>query len=112
VTEYTLTLPYFVCTEWGTQCVKNCGSNNACASSCRQDHPCGALSPQRVNTTSSATMEPTASQTTKALYTGALGATGSSKPDQGAAMPVFEASRLYGLAAAAVGVFAGFGLLL
>lgn len=42
VTMYSLTLPYFICQEWGTQCVAACGSDSTCASNCRQNHPCGA----------------------------------------------------------------------
>ena len=31
VSEYSLTLPFFVCQEWGNQCVKGCGMNaNQC----------------------------------------------------------------------------------
>jgi hypothetical protein len=54
VSEYSLTLPFFVCQEWGNQCVKGCGMGaNECASSCRQDNPCGALNPSKPNATSS-----------------------------------------------------------
>ncbi|KAL2287893.1 hypothetical protein FJTKL_04680 [Diaporthe vaccinii] len=52
VSEYSLTLPYFVCTEWGNQCVKGCGLDSSCASACRQDHPCGASNPSTANETS------------------------------------------------------------
>lgn len=34
-TEYSQTIPYFICTEYNTQCVANCGRDSACASSCR-----------------------------------------------------------------------------
>ena len=53
VSEYSLTIPYFTCTEWGNQCVERCEGDSACASSCRQDHPCGALNPTRENKTKS-----------------------------------------------------------
>ncbi|GAM85983.1 hypothetical protein ANO11243_039930 [Dothideomycetidae sp. 11243] len=59
--EYSQTLPYYVCTEWGTQCVAGCGSDSNCASECRVDHPCGAQDPTRVNTTTASTMSATAS---------------------------------------------------
>ncbi len=57
VSEYSLTLPYFVCTEWGTQCVNACGSDNTCASACRQDHPCGAQRPKTNYTTTTSSSE-------------------------------------------------------
>jgi hypothetical protein len=59
--QYSLTIPYYICTETNNQCVNNCGGNSACQSSCRQDHPCGAQDPPRVNTASaSSTMSATA----------------------------------------------------
>lgn len=51
VSEYSQTLPFFICQQWGTQCVANCGNGNtACQSSCTADHPCGAQNPTRQNT--------------------------------------------------------------
>ncbi|KAK4164234.1 hypothetical protein QBC43DRAFT_318392 [Cladorrhinum sp. PSN259] len=63
MTQYTLTLPYHVCTAWGTECVKSCGSNNQCSGACREDNPCGAQSPTRVNATSTSTTSTTAAPT-------------------------------------------------
>ncbi|CZT19431.1 uncharacterized protein RCC_05282 [Ramularia collo-cygni] len=62
VSEYSQTLPFFICQEWGTQCVANCGNGNtACQSSCTADHPCGAQNPTRQNTsTLTSTMSSTA----------------------------------------------------
>lgn len=60
LSEYSLTLPFFICQEWGNQCVTNCNGDSNCASDCRQNHPCGALNPTRVNeTTTSSTGTPT-----------------------------------------------------
>ncbi|KAI0384116.1 hypothetical protein F5Y04DRAFT_249011 [Hypomontagnella monticulosa] len=93
VSEYSLTLPYFVCQEWGDQCVKGCGQDNNCASACRENHPCGAQNPTRVNTTSSSahpSATSTGSQSTDAagaIYTGLAGSnddSGSSTPGNGA----------------------------
>ena len=77
VTEYTQTMPYFTCTEWGNQCVKACGtSDSSCAASCRADHPCGAQDPVKPNATASATpskssgVSPTQSSTDEAQNTG------------------------------------------
>ncbi|KAF2754197.1 hypothetical protein EJ05DRAFT_504298 [Pseudovirgaria hyperparasitica] len=53
LTEYSLTIPFYECQEFGNQCVKNCGlANNACADRCRADNLCGAQSPTLSNTTS------------------------------------------------------------
>lgn len=64
ISEYSLTMPYYLCQEWGNQCVKKC-NDNACASNCREQHPCGATDPKQYNITSSTsgTSDPTASQT-------------------------------------------------
>ena len=64
VTQYTQTMPFFICQEWGNQCVTGCNGDNACSSSCRQDHPCGAQDPIRPNSsTISSTMSSSASRT-------------------------------------------------
>ena len=62
VSEYSQTLPFFVCQEWGNQCVAGCGNFDAsCASDCRQNHPCGALDPSPPNKTATQTLGATAS---------------------------------------------------
>jgi len=64
VTQYTQTMPFFICQEWGNQCVTGCNGDNACSSSCRQDHPCGAQDPIKPNSsTISSTMSSSASRT-------------------------------------------------
>ncbi|KAI1392740.1 uncharacterized protein F4822DRAFT_139278 [Hypoxylon trugodes] len=78
VSEYSLTLPYFVCQEWGDQCVTACGQDNTCSSACREDHPCGASNPTRVNSTSSsstpsATKSGSEATDSNAIYTGLAG---------------------------------------
>lgn len=63
MTEYSITVPYHICQHWQEDCVKGCyAGNNLCQSSCREDHPCGATDPTRVNVTSTATTT-TASRT-------------------------------------------------
>lgn len=120
MTEYTLTLPYHMCQEWGNQCVEKCGLGaNQCAGDCREQNPCGALDPQRVNATSSASSmpEPTASSTDSAedgIFTGMDGASGDeddldSPPSAAAGL---EASRAMGFAILVGGVFGGFALAL
>lgn len=118
ISEYSLTLPFFVCQEWGTQCVAACGQDNTCSSNCRQDHPCGALSPTRANTTSSAagtTATASNSATTSGqIFTGLGGgssATGTAKSNFAA--PKFEAGRsLVGVVLTLGGLAAGFTLIL
>lgn len=120
VSEYTLTLPYFVCTEWGTQCEKACGSDSTCAASCRQDHPCGAQKPKTNYTTTSSTMEstaaPTATTTSNQVFDGIPGAT--TTPTQQAASnnknsaAAIEFGRGYGLFVVAGSLFAGFAMML
>jgi hypothetical protein len=36
VTQYSQTLPFYICRQWGIQCVANCGTGaNTCADKCR-----------------------------------------------------------------------------
>ncbi|ROW07966.1 hypothetical protein VMCG_03402 [Cytospora schulzeri] len=111
VSEYSLTLPYFVCVEYGSQCVTACGQNNTCSAACRSDHPCGAQHPKTSNATSTAAST-TASSTADAtaVYSGLAGQTGSSSSASGP--PSFEILRLYGTAGM-LGLFSlGFAYLL
>ncbi|KAK4462096.1 hypothetical protein QBC42DRAFT_268693 [Cladorrhinum samala] len=114
MTEFTLTLPYHVCTAWGTQCVAGCGSNNQCAASCREDHPCGAQSPIRVNATSSSTSTsaaPTSTATDGASFDGfADGSSNDNGKGKNAGATTFGSASSVGVVAA--GLFAGFALLL
>jgi len=119
VSEYSLTLPYHTCVEWGNQCVKDCGlSDNACSSSCREDNPCGALDPTPKNETKATeTTSSTASATaTDTIFTtlsgdgGSSSSSSSSNSNSGAAAMAFGHS--YGLAVVAGGLFAGFTLML
>ncbi|KJZ76989.1 hypothetical protein HIM_03866 [Hirsutella minnesotensis 3608] len=109
VSEYTLTLPYFICQEWGNQCVKNCNGANQCAADCREKNPCGATSPRRENKTTS-TVKPSASQTDdgNTLFTGNPGDSSGDKKGAGLTL---EVGRTYGMALVLTGLFAGFALL-
>lgn len=129
VSQYSQTLPYFVCTEWGNQCVTNCGTDNNCASLCRSQHPCGALDPVRVNTsTISSTMSSTSTGVPAGASTGASGtvytgfggsaatstSSGSSSTgtSSSSAAMALEVGQAYGLVMVAAGLFGGFALLL
>ena len=114
ISEYSLTLPYYVCQEWGNQCVKGCGQDNECSSKCREDHPCGAQNPSRHNATKTDTASsPDATDDPNAIYTGAPGSSDnsgdlSSKKAAGVALDV---GRSYGLAIIFASLFAGFAML-
>lgn len=76
VSEYSLTIPFFMCQEWGNQCEKDCGNDATCATSCREDNPCGAQTP-RLPTPLPTTLAPTASasetEDNTVIYTGSPG---------------------------------------
>ncbi|KXL41355.1 hypothetical protein M433DRAFT_139032 [Acidomyces richmondensis BFW] len=128
VSEYTQTLPYFICQEWGTQCVSNCGNDNTCASNCRSQHPCGAQHPIRANSsTISATKTPTgttslpAGATTNSagqtIYSGFGGAAAStSGSSAGSAVHVqaaaLNAGQTFGVLGLIGALFGGFAFLL
>ncbi len=98
-------MPYFVCQEWGNQCVKACGMDNECSSDCRENHPCGAQSPKRVNSTTSSTMSATASSSSSGqVYTGIPG---SDNTQGNLAAPVLEAGRSLGFVIVLGGIVAG-----
>lgn len=119
VSEYSLTLPYFVCQEWGNQCVAKCGNSNTCASDCRQNHPCGAQDPTKVNTTKTATVTTasatgSSTNTDDTIYTDVGSSTSTStadSKDKGGAAMALEAGSRWGLAVVLGSMFAGFALL-
>jgi len=128
ITEYSQTLPYFICQQWGNTCVENCNGDNSCQSACREDHPCGAQDPYRGNTSLPTTMASTAaatgtdgsaSNTIPVTGFGGASETGSSDSnnnggsnDQGGAGSIFMPSAGLGLAAVFGSVFLGFAVLL
>ncbi|KAG6004622.1 hypothetical protein E4U21_000898 [Claviceps maximensis] len=113
VSEYSLSLPYFVCQEWVLQCQRACDTN-ACKSDCVQNHPCGAQNPQKVNTTTSVESGSTATATdgSNTIFTDSPGAgtdgDGSGKKGAAAAL---EVGRTYGLVIVLTSLFVGFALL-
>lgn len=122
VSEYSLTLPFYVCQEWGNQCVEDCKGSASCASSCREDNPCGASNPKKYNTTSTATdsaaVKATASATDdpNTVYTGTPGSdddddseSAESTKTNGAS--VIEVGRTWGLTIILGTIFTGFAML-
>lgn len=72
LTQFSQTMPFFICQEWGNQCVTACNGDNACSSACREDHPCGAQDPVKPNSsTISSTMSTSASGSRTAGEAGA-----------------------------------------
>lgn len=61
-TEYTQTIPYFLCTYTVENCVQNCGQYDpTCAENCRTGRVCGATNPSRVTSTKSGSSPATTS---------------------------------------------------
>lgn len=121
--EYSQTIPFFICQEYGTQCVAGCAGNTPCQSACRDDHPCGAQNPTRVNVTStSSTVTATtlsAGATTGSgggvVYNGLGGGattTASSSDKKNGAQAALDLGRTYGLLAVFTGIFVGFALVM
>jgi len=120
--EYSQTLPYFVCTEYGSQCIAGCGGNTACQSDCRSQHPCGAQDPPRINvTTTSSSMTATTvpvgatSGAAGVVYTGLGGSAATTAPSTGTkngAQAGLDLGRSYGLAVVFAGIFTGFTLVM
>lgn len=111
ISEYSLTLPFYVCQEWGNQCVKACGQNNQCSGDCRDDHPCGALNPTRVNSTTASTMSATGTTSTNEIFTGLAGGSSSGTP-QGNVAPALASGGAVGLVVVIGGLVGGLALLL
>ncbi|QPC63638.1 hypothetical protein HYE67_005869 [Fusarium culmorum] len=123
MSEYSLTLPFYVCQEWGNQCVGDCAGSASCASDCRQNNPCGAQDPKKYNTTSTATgtgaVKATASATDDAntVYTDTPGSDSDDNDSDSPASTksngasVIEVGRTWGLTIVLGTMFAGFAML-
>ncbi|KAL7949696.1 hypothetical protein V8C42DRAFT_219040 [Trichoderma barbatum] len=116
ISEYTLTLPFFICQEFVVQCRAKCGIDNTCASNCAEDNPCGATDPKRYNSTSTATSTTAQATSTTAgpdtIYTdGPGGGSTGGKGGKSMAAPMVEVGRAYGLAVVLGSMFVGFALL-
>ncbi|KAH6687830.1 hypothetical protein F5X68DRAFT_206319 [Plectosphaerella plurivora] len=120
MTEYSLTLPFHMCQEWGNQCVAACGlANNQCSSDCRQNNLCGAQNPEQINVTStsaspSATAATTTTSSNGGIFTGLDGSSPSDdeEDDSPSAAAVLESNRALGVALLIGGFVGGFAYLL
>ncbi|KAL2001224.1 hypothetical protein VTN02DRAFT_2085 [Thermoascus thermophilus] len=115
--EYSQTIPYFVCTEHNNQCVNNCNGVASCQSACRQDNPCGAQDPKRYNITTTAVPSATASASSTSasdvIYDGfGSSATATADKGLGARSLALEIGQVYGVFALVAGFTAGFAFLL
>lgn len=120
--EYSQTIPYFICTENNNQCVDACNGLNTCQDECRAKNPCGAQDPKRVNTSTITTMTATGTNGASASGTGVFTGFGSgaasttgakSGGGTGAATrTIINIGQVYGLAVVVIGFFAGFAIVL
>ncbi|KAH8689085.1 hypothetical protein BGW36DRAFT_402122 [Talaromyces proteolyticus] len=119
--EYSQTIPYFVCTAYNSQCQTNCNGDSTCQAKCVQQHACGAQEPTRYNatTTASATATSTSADPGNVIYTGwgtagAVAATGSSGSSTGIAtrQMMLEMGQVYGLFIVVAGLIGGFAVVL
>ncbi|KAL5113640.1 hypothetical protein ACEQ8H_008479 [Pleosporales sp. CAS-2024a] len=127
ITQYSETLPFYICQAWGNQCVLDCGPGaNACANDCRVNHPCGAQNPDRsggpnnfsgpaVSSLASGAASPTKSPSPSIPLTGfGSSSTGSttSFTSQGGAAGLVVPTAAMGLGALCGSVFLGFAMYL
>lgn len=101
--EYSQTMPYYICTEANNQCVAKC-STSACAASCRSDHPCGAQDPKRVNVTTTSAAATTSTTMPSTMRT--------NESTGGAARFSVEMGHIYGTCVLIGGFIVGFAVLL
>jgi len=115
--EFSQTIPYFECSEFNNQCVAACASgDSACQSACRDNHPCGAQNPTRVNTTTSSTTSTASSTNSDGTVYNGLG-TSSTTPSsdsshKSGSHSALDLGQSYGLAVVFAGIFAGFALIM
>ena len=116
MTEYSLTIPFHICIEWGQQCVAGCGGVNTCQAACTEDHPCGAQDPSRGNATATTTTSTAAATSSAPVVHDGFGdsstTTGSTVAKPNAARAALDLGRSYGLAIVFAGIFAAFGFIM
>lgn len=109
--EFSQTIPYFLCTDRNNLCVVNCEGDSACQSSCRQDNPCGAQDPTRVTlTTSLSTASATASS--DEIKGNSDDKNEGDDGGSGAGRLALEIGQVYGVGVMVAGFVGGFALLL
>jgi hypothetical protein len=114
--QYSQTIPYFECTEYNSQCVDACNGDSTCQSACVQDHPCGAQSPIRVNTSTITTMRATSTgaAASTVVYTGfgnSATPTAATKSSTGAAHKALKIGEMYGVGILVAGISLGLAIM-
>ncbi|OJD32824.1 cdp-alcohol phosphatidyltransferase [Diplodia corticola] len=122
ISQYSQTMPYFICTENNNRCVTACSSgDNQCASDCRTKNLCGAQNPTRVNTTTTAstsTASATSSSTSGGSDYSSFGdgnsgdSSSSGSGSSGAGALALDLGAKYGLAMVVSGLVGGAAILL
>lgn len=118
LSEYSMTIPFHLCQEWGNNCVKDCGAwDNECSNSCREDHPCGAQDPKKSNATTSSVSKPSATPSSdpNQVFDGLSGETdgaSSSNNNKGSGAAALHFGQAYGLVVVLTSLFAGFAIML
>jgi len=123
VSEYSQTVPFFICQEYTNQCVTNCGNDNTCQSNCREQNRCGAQDPIRVNVTTTSSAAATATgasgsaESGDVVYNGlgsasTTSAASSSSNSKSGAQSAIDLGRGCSLAVVAAGLFAGFAFVI
>lgn len=123
MSEYSLTIPYHTCIQWGQNCIASCGTNT-CQAACTEQHPCGAQNPSKVNattTTTSSTSHATdgadAEESGPVVHNG-FGSDASSTTEESspvstnAAQAALDIGKTYGLSIVFTGIFAVFGFVM
>jgi len=81
-TEYSQTIPYYLCQEGQNLCVENCASSDdGCTSACRENKSCGASNPTKVNITEEDTEDSSSSSSGSGGKKGS-GSSGSGSSDE------------------------------
>ena len=105
MSEYTQSIPYHTCTEFGTQCVDDCEDHdNDCARACREDHPCGAQDPYTPSGTVEVSKPTSTADDEDEIYDGMAG-------DDDSSSGRVEIGRAYGTVVVLGALFAGFAML-
>jgi len=117
LSEYSMTIPFHLCQQWGNNCVKDCGAwDNECSNKCREENLCGAQDPKKPNTSTTATSEPTATPSSDPdqVFNGISGATdgATNNGNSGSGAAALHFGQAYGLVVVLTSLFAGFAIML
>jgi len=111
LTQYSETIPYYLCTLDQADCIKGCADDNSCSDQCRKTYVCGATSPKKINSTATGTRT-SASSTPGASGTGVsdgdgFATTGTADADNAAGNLLLKLGSSYGVGLVAAGIAFG-----